>query len=60
MNIKKTLRLLALVFFILVACILPFPLALTKRKDDLPKHLIEQVDTKTEDENDDIEREAFS
>lgn len=51
MKIKKILRLLALVFMIGLACILPVPMTFT-RKDDMPKYLIEQVD-----ENDNTDEE---
>lgn len=58
MKIKRTLRLLALILFIIMACVLPFPLNF-KRKDNLPKNLIEQIDKKQEIEEDDINKEAF-
>jgi len=52
MNIKKTLRLTALIFFIFLACIVPFPMRFTQ-KDNLPKDLIEQVELKEDDDDDD-------
>jgi len=58
MKIKKTLRLMALVFMIFLACIVPFPLKLT-RKDNLPKDLIEYVELKKENEEDDDELKAI-
>ncbi len=58
MKINKILRLLALAFMIGLACILPVPITFF-RKDDLPKNLIEQIDTNyNEDESDDI-KEIF-
>lgn len=58
MKVKKTLRLIVLMLFIAIACILPFPLSL-KRKDDLPKFPITQVDLEEENEKDDIKKDAF-
>ncbi|MEH6537638.1 MAG: hypothetical protein V7719_14660 [Psychroserpens sp.] len=52
MKIKKTLRLLALIFMIFLACIVPFPMKFTK-KDNLPKDLIEHLEIKEEDSNED-------
>ncbi|WP_298555349.1 hypothetical protein [uncultured Algibacter sp.] len=49
-SIKKTLRLLALVFIIGLATVLPVPITFY-RKDNLPKFKIEQIDKKREDEN---------
>jgi hypothetical protein len=48
MKIKRTLRLIALALLIGMACILPVPITFTK-KDNFPKHLIEQIDTKEND-----------
>ncbi|WP_353779804.1 hypothetical protein [Winogradskyella sp. 3972H.M.0a.05] len=58
MTIKKGLRLLALVLLIALACVMPFPIT-TYRKDNLPKHLIEQVEQKKEDEEEDDIKELF-
>ncbi|WP_299124090.1 hypothetical protein [uncultured Winogradskyella sp.] len=58
MKIKKTFRLIALIFMIMLACIVPFPLKFSQ-KDNLPKNLIENVEvTKEEDDEDDI-KEIF-
>ena len=53
MSLKKGLRLAGLILLIALACIMPFPIT-TYRKDNLPKHRIEQVEQKEEDneEND--------
>ncbi len=58
MNFKKTLRLLAWLMLLVIACIVPVPITFTK-KDKLPKYLIEQIDTKDEDENQDDIKELF-
>ncbi|WP_397363509.1 hypothetical protein [Olleya sp. R77988] len=58
MKIKRALRLVALILFIIMACILPFPLNF-KRKDNIPKNLIEQIDKKQEIKEDDINKDAF-
>lgn len=52
MKIKKALRLIALIFLIFLACIVPFPLKFTQ-KDNLPKDLIENVEIKEEDDDED-------
>jgi len=58
MKIKKILRLLTLVFMIGLACILPIPITFTT-KDDLPKYLIEQIDTKDDEDEEDNIKELF-
>ncbi|RKE90906.1 hypothetical protein [Ichthyenterobacterium magnum] len=58
MKIKKVLRLIALVFFIAIASIIPVPITFYK-KDNLPKHLIEQLETKEEDSEEDNIKELF-
>lgn len=58
MTFKRFCRLLLLAIFIGLACILPIPITF-KSKDNLPKHLTEQLDSKEdEDEIDDI-KELF-
>jgi len=53
-KLKRILKLFALLLMIGLASILPVPITFY-RKDDLPKYLIEQVDTKEDDiEEDDI------
>jgi len=52
------LRRFALVFFIALACILPVPI-IFHRKDDLPKHLIEQLEEQKEDTEQDTIKELF-
>jgi hypothetical protein len=56
MNLKKTLRLIALIFMIFLACFLPFPLKLSS-KDNLPKNLIENIEIKDEKEDEDTLKE---
>ncbi|WP_282040719.1 hypothetical protein [Winogradskyella flava] len=58
MKIKKKLRLLALIVMIFLACLVPFPLRFTS-KDNLPKNLIENVEIKDDEEDDDILKEIF-
>lgn len=54
MNIKRYLRLFALILMIALASVLPIPITFY-RKDNLPKFKIEQIDKKEDDtENDDI------
>ncbi|MEO6348759.1 MAG: hypothetical protein ABIO60_12700 [Aquaticitalea sp.] len=50
MRIKKFLRFLMLLIFLIMACIVPFPIKFHK-KDDLPSYEIEQIDKKNENEN---------
>ncbi|MEJ2112889.1 MAG: hypothetical protein P8X62_04010 [Flavobacteriaceae bacterium] len=47
---KRILKLVALILIIVLASILPVPITFY-RKDNLPKYLIEQIDAK-EDETD--------
>lgn len=59
MKIKRIFRLFALALLIGMACILPVPITFTK-KDNLPKYLIEQIDTKENDnEKDKDVKELF-
>jgi len=55
MKLKRLLRLIGLVLFISLACVLPIPMTFS-RKNDVPKYAIERIDPKeNEDElNDDI------
>ncbi len=43
---------------IFLACLVPFPLRFTS-KDNLPKNLIENVEIKDDEEDDDILKEIF-
>lgn len=52
-SLKRILRLLALVFIIGLATILPVPITFY-RKDNMPKFKIEQIDKKKEHENKDV------
>ncbi len=53
-SIKKALRLLALIFIIALASVLPVPITFY-RKDNMPKFKIEQIDKKKDDtKKDDI------
>ena len=58
MKIERFLRRFALLFLIGLACILPVPMV-HYRKDDLPKHLIEQLEEKQEDKEKDNIKELF-
>ncbi len=58
MKIKKTLRLFALIFMICLACTVPFPLKFSQ-KDNLPNNLIENVEVKDEEEDEDTLNEVF-
>ena len=53
MKIKKTLRFTALIFMIFLASLVPFPLKFSS-KDNLPKNLIENVEKKKEEGNEDF------
>lgn len=59
MRIKKFLRFLMLLVFIVIACIIPFPIQFYK-KDNLPSYEIEQIDKKEEEENTEDNYQAFS
>jgi len=43
---------------IFLACLVPFPLKLSS-KDNLPKNLIENVEIKDEEEDEDVFKEIF-
>lgn len=58
MRIKKFLRFITLLIFIIMAAIIPVPFKFYK-KDNLPSYEIEQVDKKKEDEDAEIDEEAF-
>lgn len=51
-SLKKALRLLALLFMIVLASVLPVPITYY-RKDNMPKFKIEQIDKKQKDSNKD-------
>ena len=51
-SLKKALRLLALLFMIVLASVLPVPITYF-RKDNMPKFKIEQIDKKQKDSNKD-------
>jgi hypothetical protein len=53
MKIKRFIRLLALILLIALASVLPVPLIFYK-KDKMPKYLLEQIDEKEDDNEDDI------
>lgn len=50
MKFKKTIRLLSFVILIAIASVFPVPMTFHS-KDHLPKYLIEMVDKKEEDED---------
>ncbi|MFP4845392.1 hypothetical protein [Winogradskyella sp. PE311] len=58
MKIKKTFRLIALIFMIFLACLVPFPLKFSS-KNNLPKNLIEQVEIKDNEDEDEFVKEIF-
>ena len=58
MKARKILRLIALVFMIGLACVLPVPMSFTK-KDEAPKYLIEQIDKHEDDTQDTETKELF-
>ena len=55
---KRILRLLALMLMIALASVLPVPISFF-RKDDLPKNLTEQIDTKDDEDEKDVIKEIF-
>jgi len=57
-KIKRIIRLFALLLMIGLASILPVPITFY-RKDDTPKYVIEQIDTKEGDSEKDLEKEIF-
>jgi len=59
MRLKRFIRFLMLLVFIIIACILPFPIKFYK-KDNLPSFKIEQVDKKEDEENSEEDYQAFS
>ncbi len=59
MRIKKLLRFLMLLIFIILASIIPFPIKFSK-KDHIPNFKIEQIDKKEEDDDNESQYQAFS
>ncbi|MDU8885947.1 hypothetical protein RXV94_07225 [Yeosuana sp. MJ-SS3] len=55
---KRTFKLVALILIIALASVLPIPITFY-RKDNLPKYLIEQLDTRDDDNEDDDIKEVF-
>lgn len=53
------MRFLMLLFFIIIASIVPFPISF-KRKDNLPTYIIEQIDKKEDEDDESEEYQAFS
>lgn len=58
MTLKRFLRLLALAVIIAMASIIPVPITFAK-KDNLPKYLIEHLDTKENNDDEDDIKELF-
>ncbi|EDP71979.1 hypothetical protein FBALC1_12797 [Flavobacteriales bacterium ALC-1] len=58
MKLKKSLRLIVLIFMICLACIVPFPLKFSS-KDNLPKNLIENTEKTDNEEDEDVLKEVF-
>ncbi|GGD10879.1 hypothetical protein GCM10011368_11080 [Hyunsoonleella pacifica] len=59
MRLKKYIRFLILLIFIIIASIVPFPIKFY-RKDNLPSYEIEQIDKKEENENEEDDYQVFS
>lgn len=59
MRLKKFMRFLTLLFFLLIASIVPFPLKYY-RKDNLPTYKIEQLDNKKEENHEEEEKRFLS
>ena len=60
MKIKRTLRLIILALMIGLACIVPLPVPIgLRRKDEKQKYLIEQIDTKDDEMEDEDIIELF-
>lgn len=57
-TIKKFIRLSAFLLMIALASVLPVPITFYKR-DNLPKYVIEQIDTKDDETKDDDIKELF-
>ena len=58
MKIKRILRLIALVLMMAMASVLSVPISIFT-KDNQTKYLIEQIDTKEDNEEDDDIKEIF-
>jgi len=58
MTLKRFLRLLAMAVLIAMASIIPVSITFSK-KDNLPKCLIEHLDTKENDDDEDDIKELF-
>jgi hypothetical protein len=59
MRIKKFLRFLMLLIFIIIASVVPFPIKFY-RKDNLPSYEIEQIDKKKEEGNKEDDYQVLS
>lgn len=57
-TIKKFIRLSAFLLMIALASVLPVPITFYTR-DNLPKYIIEQIDTKDDETKDDDIKELF-
>lgn len=58
MRIKKNVRRASLILLIILASMLPMFIP-TFKKDKLPSHVIEQIDTKDEEDEDGDTKELF-
>lgn len=58
MRIKKYMRFISLLLLIILASMLPMFIP-TFKKDKLPSHVIEQIDTKEDEEDEDTIKEIF-
>lgn len=59
MKLKKFLRFLMLLLFIMIASIVPFPINF-RRKSNVPTYEIEQIDKKEDEDHESEEYQAFS
>ena len=58
MKLKETIRVLALIFMIALASVLPVPMTFYS-KDNLPQNLIGMVDKKDEEDEEDETKALF-
>ncbi|MDF0708484.1 hypothetical protein [Flagellimonas okinawensis] len=59
MKLKKFVRFVMLLFFFIIAAIVPIPISFHK-KDNLPTYEIEQLDKKKDEDDESEEYQAFS
>lgn len=60
MKIKKFLRRIAFILIIIIACVIPLPFSIQSyRKDEKPTYVVEQVETKKEEDQEEDIKELF-